>query len=560
MFRVSSLPTSRLLLRLQALRLRVAVWPRPPVRVRVAIYALVLGAVGMWVGFSRLSAGMLVCDEASFAYTTDRMLRTGDWVVPHIHDRGPHLNATPLFNWLSALTAPLFGDGNFHYRVWSAAFGVGCVLATFALATLLFSAEVGLLAGLLLLGNNSFVFQHGMRSCVMESTLAFFVTAMAICHVRTFQVPDRARLWWGLAGLCLGLAVLTKPPAMGGFFFCSLCLHHLLTRSDLSWKARLLGPLGAGVVAGAVALPWYALLYERLGWPAIDQLFLGNSVRRAANVGQSVTHPFTFYLEQIRASSVGFRVAVPALIGGLVALVLGLNRRSWGVLFFLIVPFLLAISNAATKHTHYAYAAFPFLAVATAGFVLSGLTQLPLVGSARGRWIWRAAAGAGIIAASFVLRADLAKVKEHLNDPRWDYPPPRLYEAAEPDLARAAARLVVYQFPNGKERLDRALGFTAHDLYYLDRMPHAVPAKSVADLNHILTEGVPTVVIFPPKGMTAEQLARDGLRFSPERVVLTKSELFVYPVMLFHGAEPKLGLGAVLREIELPPGYPVPSP
>lgn len=560
MFRVSPLPTSRLAQRLQTLRSRVAAWPRPSVRVRVAIYALVLGFVGTCVGFYRLSAGMLVCDEASFAYTTDRMLRTGDWVVPYIHDRGPHLNATPLFNWLSALTAPLLGDGNFHYRVWSAAFGVGCVLATFALATLLFSAEVGLLSGLLLLGNFSFVFLHGMRSSVMESMLAFFVTAMAICYVRTFQVPERARLWWGLTGLCLGLAVLTKPPAMGGFFFCSLCLHHLITRSDLSWKGRLLGPLGAGVVAGLVALPWYGMIYARVGWPAIDQLFLGNSIRRASNAGQGAVLPFTFYFEQIRNSSAGFQLVIPTLIASTFALLFGRERRSWALLLLLVVPFLLVISNAATKHAHYAYAAFPFLAVAIAACLLSGLMQFSVAETLRGRTAWGVLAVVGVVGAGLLVRSDLLITKWFLNAPHWDYPALRLYEVVEPERKGGDGRVVLYQFPKGAERIDRSLGFTAHDLYYLDRMASSVRATSVADLNRILADGLPTVVIFPPKGMTAEQLAKDGLQFPPDRVVLTKSEVFVYPVMLFHEAEAKLGLGAVLNEVQLPPGHPVPQP
>jgi 4-amino-4-deoxy-L-arabinose transferase-like glycosyltransferase len=241
----------RAALRALAARLARPAWPG--VRARVAVYALVLVGLGGWVCFSRLGEGMLACDEASFAYTSDRMVRTGDWVVPHIHELGPHLNAAPLYNWLTNLTGPLAGDGYARYRVWSAVFGVGCALAALALGALLFGAEVGFLAGLFLLANVSFVFQHGARASVMEAGLAFLVTTMAVCYVRTFQAPHRARLWWALTGVFLGLAVLMKPPAMGGFFFCTLCLHHLVARRDLSWKARLLGPLGAGAVAALIS-------------------------------------------------------------------------------------------------------------------------------------------------------------------------------------------------------------------------------------------------------------------------------------------------------------------
>src|SRR5262245_3166435 len=228
---------------LQAAAARFARLSWPGVRLRIAIYALVLTGFGTWVCFSRLGSGMLACDEASFAYTSDRMVNTGDWIVPYIHELRPHLNAAPLYNWLTNITCPILGHSYLRYRVWSATFGVGCGLAVLVLGTLLFRVEVGFLAGLLLLSNVAYVFQHGARACVMESGLAFLVTAMVICYVRTFQAPDRSRLWWALTGLFLGLAVLMKPPAMGGFFFCTLGLHHLFARRDLSWKARLTGPL-----------------------------------------------------------------------------------------------------------------------------------------------------------------------------------------------------------------------------------------------------------------------------------------------------------------------------
>src|SRR5436190_4284932 len=171
-----------------------AVFPFPT-SLRLAVYAVALTALGGWTCFYQLDAGMLVGDEAAFAHTTDRMQRTGDYVVPYIDGRDqPHLNAAPLYNWLTCLTADLFEDGNLRHRFWGAAFGVGCGLAALALGAVLFGPEVGFLAGVLLLTNFAFLFLHGARWCVMESGVAFFATLMLTCYATTAG-PGRDRGW-----------------------------------------------------------------------------------------------------------------------------------------------------------------------------------------------------------------------------------------------------------------------------------------------------------------------------------------------------------------------------
>src|SRR5690349_22037469 len=110
---------------------------------RILVYAVALAILAGSVCFFRLREGTLLGDEAAFACTTDHMHATGDWVVLFLRGR-PHLNATPLYNWLTVAIAPFFDESPLWYRFWSAAFGAGCVLLTFALGTFLFRAEVGL--------------------------------------------------------------------------------------------------------------------------------------------------------------------------------------------------------------------------------------------------------------------------------------------------------------------------------------------------------------------------------------------------------------------------------
>jgi hypothetical protein len=338
-------------------------------------------------------------------------------------------------------------------------------------------------------------------------------------------------------GLFLGLATLTKPPAMGGFFFCMLCLHHLVTRSDLSWKSRLVGPLAAGLVAAVVALPWYAAIYWRLGPGAIEHLFVTNSVGRATRGLDTARLPPTYYVSHIWQSSWGFAAAPPAVAIGILGAIFGWNRRAWGLLAVLVVPFLLVISTAATKHIHYAYSAYPLLALAAAGLLLAGLTPPRRPETPAGRWAWRAVALVGVVAAGLAVSRDLRTAKHAMAVPRFGYTPLVIHQKAEEDLAAGRVRLILYQFPANAERLDRKLGFTAHDRYYLDRMPHARIVRNAPKLNKLLAQCEPTVVILPPL-TPREQWLRD-VEYPPDRAEAMQSDLFAYPVLTFHGAKVK---------------------
>jgi 4-amino-4-deoxy-L-arabinose transferase-like glycosyltransferase len=524
---------------------------------RFAVYALVLTAVGSLLCFYRLDNGMLLCDEASFAYTTDHMLSTGDWVVPYINAESPHLNAAPLYNWLCNLTLPLFGESTSRYRIWSAVFGVGCAFAALVLGTQLFSAEVGFLAGLILLSNFYFLFLHSARSCVMEPMLAFFITSMVCCYVRTYQAPERAGLWWAFTGVCLGLAVLTKPPAMGGFFFCAISLHHLVSRSDLPGKKRMAGPLAAGLVGSLIAAPWYVFVYARLGWYGLDQLFLTNSVRRAADPGGGSVLSSWFYFECIWESSHGFRWVLGGAVFGLVCTVIGWHRQAWSVLLP-GVAFIAALSLSATKHQHYMYPAFPLLSVMAAALFFVGLIPQQKPESAKSRW-WCVLVALGIAMAIYTLWYDFRVAKWALRAKRGDYPVTVVDKAAEAEFASGKGRLVLYRYPTCVAELDRALGFTAHDLYYVNRVQHAVHITTVAELNKLLADGKPTILMLPP-AVQAEQFVKSELLVSADRYLLARSDLFGYPVLLFHQAEVKLNIGNVLREIEVQPGTVIPQP
>ena len=542
----------------------------PSARSRAAMYALVIVAAGGWVCFHRLGSGMVIDDEASFAYTTDYMRTSGDWVVPRIDAAHAHLNATPLYNWLSCLTWDWFGDGELRYRVWAAAFGLACGLAVMVLGTLLFRPEVGLLAALTLLTNHHFLFWHGVREGVMEPGLAFFVVCCAICYVRTHQSPAHYRLWWVSFGLCLGAAVMIKPPAIAGFFATTMFAHHFVSRRDLPWKAMALGPVLALVVAAAIVAPWLLALYGEVGWIGPRTIFVFNSIERARADGPGAPNQSPwFYLDHARHSSRAFRYIVAgvsaAVAGFAVAVVTGRGRLAWGLPVLLATTYLTAISLSATKHFHYCYASFPFLSLTLAGVLLIGFGSPP----ASGRWVrigWRGLGIAGVVTAAVLLWHDCLRVEKELRAGRWNYPPVLFREAMRPKIESGGVRLILYNFPAGSDPTTRDNGFSAADPYYCDfRLPGTFRPCTIGELNQQLADDTPTVVFLPPL-VKLDQLMSEGLERIPDRCVMVHSQARPYPVLLFNGAEAACDLGGTIRpvfvnELEVPKRMPsTPTP
>ena len=210
-----------------------------------------LGAVALWDE-----------DEPLYASCAREMLQRGDWVVPTFNGE-MFPEKPPLMFWLMMGCFRLFGVTELAARFSSAVLGVGTALLTYHLGRLLFRAEVGLWAGLIVV--TSIIFTVSGRAATVDSALVFLTTAAILCLVagglvqqwavgsRQSAVPLHSPLstlhsplstfHFVLFYACLGLAVLAKGPiglvlplAMIGLFL--LIANHSSSKfgwSDFGW-------------------------------------------------------------------------------------------------------------------------------------------------------------------------------------------------------------------------------------------------------------------------------------------------------------------------------------
>ncbi len=435
-------------------------------------------------------------------------------------------------------------DPALWYRFWSAAFGVGCVLITFALGTLLFRTEVGFLAGLFLTFNRDFLFCHGIRFGGMDAMLAFFITAVISCYAWLQKRPARARPVWGLLGLCMGLAWLSKPPVFGCFFLTFLLLHHLWTRRREPFAARVAGPSLALAIGIGIAAPWYLLMWLRLGNPCLQALFVYNSVERALD--SSVRDIFCCHREIWRASN-GFKLVEPALACAFCCWLFKHRRPQWGLLLLPASTFLVALSAAGKSGCHhwYLFYAFPLLSVLLAGLFLESAPCL----AAR---FWpgpraRVVSLLGVGLATVLVGADAVKTLRTLATLGWVHPPVGIYERLAAELEQGRCHFVLFDFPSpcGTSPPGRYVAY--EDIYYCQRMQWADRVGRVEELASLLQDQKPAVVLLPSLNCpTPAAQALAGLR--PEiQIEENPVRYYTYPVLTFHGAAANLTPAELVR-------------
>lgn len=216
--------------------------------------------------------------------------------------------------------------------------------------------------------------------------------------------------WMVLAGLPVGLALLTKP--FMGLAACALWGVWAV----LAGRARWLGWVAlSACVAGLVALPWHAFMVLRFGDAFTDRYVGGEVAARAAGeaVGGQTGQPWWFYLARLATGG------WPVMLGVLAAAVLAARGRLSGVraaIFGLVwtLGWLLLLTIFPDRRDRYALPIWPGLAV-IAGVGLAALPWSSAIIAQRAlrRWLIPVAAVGGVVFAMLPVRV------QRPPDPQW---------------------------------------------------------------------------------------------------------------------------------------------
>jgi 4-amino-4-deoxy-L-arabinose transferase-like glycosyltransferase len=235
-------------------------------QVRHQIWILLAGGI---VCFTHLGGTRLWDkDETIYASCAREMFANQDWVVPLFNG---HLfpDKPPLMYWLMISGFHAFGVTEFAARFWSAVLGVATALATYHLGRLLFRAEVGFWAALIVLSN--LLFAVSARAATVDSAL----TLTATLAMLLFVIGTGVSRWrgadegcWLSDGGSRASQRVTPLRILGVGFRCTWPFAPRTSAFSRSEKPRTCQPCRVKMINGVSqrgSWPVFALLYAVLG-------------------------------------------------------------------------------------------------------------------------------------------------------------------------------------------------------------------------------------------------------------------------------------------------------
>jgi 4-amino-4-deoxy-L-arabinose transferase-like glycosyltransferase len=298
-------------------------------------------------------------DEAHYAQTTRELIQSGDWLAP-FYNHQPFFDKPVLFHVLQALPMSLFGPTEFAARLVPALAALVLILTTWWLGAVLASAEVGVLAAMLLTVSPA-VFALSRYAILDTLFTAFLFGGVSLLTVAALQ--DRPRLQYG-GYILLAAAALTKGPlaiVLSGLAF----LIAIAMSADA--RRRLLGlrwVVGLAIVA-FLSAPWFLYMLWRFRGDFVHGYLLNENLSLFTSPPYQNQPGWWFYLQII---ALGFLPWTLVLIGRAIDDVR--LRRGVDTFDVLLWSWAIAIvgffSVSRFKLDHYVFPALPALCLLAA--------------------------------------------------------------------------------------------------------------------------------------------------------------------------------------------------
>jgi 4-amino-4-deoxy-L-arabinose transferase-like glycosyltransferase len=248
--------------------------------------------------------------EARYALVAREMSEVGQWILPHL-DGQVYPDKPPLLFWTIALISSL-GSGvtEWTVRLPSAFAAIGVCLITWGMGARLFSPKAAIFSALVLATSGGF-FWSG-RQALPDMLLTLWTTGA--CWAIWEWVVSKRRAWAIVAGLCLGLATLTKGP-VGVVLPILTALAYLTVRRHwrVLWDCD--GLLCLGTFLG-VTLAWFVPAIVQGGMAYAQATLWHHTLERYVRAWEH-TAPWYFYLGAFPAEFLPWMLFLPqALIYG----------------------------------------------------------------------------------------------------------------------------------------------------------------------------------------------------------------------------------------------------
>lgn len=267
--------------------------PKLPVVSKTIRAGLIGAAIAALITVPGLGSGTLWDNsETAYGEVAREILLSHDWIVMHLNGAAWFVQP-PLYFWLAAICAKIFGLSAFALRLPSAlaTMGMGGAL-TYAVARTS-GTRAGIYAGAAL---STCLMQAIVgRLAIMDALLDLFVVLSVLAWFRAFRTGENRYFWYGSLACALGF--LAKGPVAPVIALLVIVPYALwesrYTRVRLPTAA---GWLGAIAVFIAVTIPWFAALAARTGLHSLVELIGHYTFGRYTGTIENQNGPAWYYV------------------------------------------------------------------------------------------------------------------------------------------------------------------------------------------------------------------------------------------------------------------------
>jgi 4-amino-4-deoxy-L-arabinose transferase-like glycosyltransferase len=273
----------------------------------------------------------------------------------------------PLFDATTALYYIILGASVFSARLVALTFGILSVWVVFEYTYRFYGPKTALLAGILLASMPGFIIL--CRLALIETMLMFFFSTSLLLFFSWMRTKNDKMLL--LIGVTMGLGLIAKYQVLVGGIV-------MLVSMLLMWRERILTKIGKflliAIVAVAVVLPWFFLVYQQYASETLGDWFYAIQVGNEARASYSgrFLFPIFYLIEMAYPYGHIHPISMPLYILGLFGLGFWLWRRRREdkfslIWFFVVYGVFTLIPN---KDWRYITPVFPMLAVSASDFIL----------------------------------------------------------------------------------------------------------------------------------------------------------------------------------------------
>jgi 4-amino-4-deoxy-L-arabinose transferase-like glycosyltransferase len=303
-------------------------------------------------------------EESRYALIVREMMRSGNWIIPHL-DGKPYYDKPAPFFWLAAAMEKLTGSGELGGRGLAALGGLVAVLVAYAVGRRLGGPTAGLLAGVVLATSGEFLALARWYRMDMPFVAAMWAAIWCFwryCGPESPRSPGAARRGWlGFYALC-AVATLFKGPVglalpvliVGGYLLLAGGPRRVLEL--FNWRGLVLYLL--------LATPWF-ILAGIVDAHYFREFFWSQNVERFATKRFGHSLPGIVYVAFLLVGLLPWTVYVPGVCGRLFPWRWRRRLGRPGVLLLwlaALIP-LVFFALAGTKMVNYILPSFPPLAV-----------------------------------------------------------------------------------------------------------------------------------------------------------------------------------------------------